>query len=294
LLRNLPAGRGGEEGGIAPTPTSQCADPATSLRELPLAFFDLETTGLDLLEGHRVCEVALLRVRGGVVEDYLGATVRPGRRLDPQAAAVNGFHDEELADAPPFHAVAGRVAALAGGAVMIAHNLPFDMAFLNAELGRIGRPALGGASLDTLALARRLLRRSSYSLAALASDLQLTMPTHRALADVLALRGLFTYLLPAMEQLGATTLRDAMRLERGLLPGTPEPTAPPLISRALAEGRTIRIRYRSRSSPEPTVRSIRPIYLTSEPSGTYLRAYCELRQDVRAFALDKIEWAELR
>ncbi|MBX0329963.1 WYL domain-containing protein, partial [Oscillochloris sp. ZM17-4] len=238
-------------------------------------------------------EIALLRVRGAMVEDYLGATVRPGRLLDPQAAAVNGFLDSELAAAPLFHSAAGRVAALASGAVMIAHNLPFDMTFLNAELARIGRPHLAGPTLDTLALARRLLRRTSYSLASLARDLQLTTPTHRALADVLALRDLFAHLQTGMAELGVETLGDAMRLERGLLPGAPEPAAPALIARALAEGRAISICYRSRSSPEPTLRTIRPIYLTSESSGTYLRAYCELRQDVRAFAIDKIESAEL-
>lgn len=235
----------------------------------------------------------MLRVRSGAVEDYLGSTVRPGRRLDPQAAEVNGFCDEELAAAPPFHAAAGRVAALSRGAVLVAHNLPFDMAFLNAELARVGRPTLAGPAIDTLALARRLLRRPSYSLAALASDLKLTAPTHRALADVLALRDLFRHLLAAMAELGLETLGDAMRLERGLLPGAPEPSAPPLIARALAEGRPLSICYRSRSSPEPTIRTIRPIYLTHETSGTYLRAYCELRQDVRAFAIDKIELAEL-
>ena len=109
-----------------------------SLHNIPLVFFDLETTGLDLGDGHRVCEVAMLRMRGGLVEDYVGALTRPGRRLDPQAAAVNGFTDAELAAAQPFSAVAGRVIALCRGAVMIAHNLPFDMAFLSAELARIG------------------------------------------------------------------------------------------------------------------------------------------------------------
>lgn len=265
-----------------------------SLHDLPLVFFDLETTGLDLSDGHRVCEVAMLRVRGGLIEDYLGVLARPGRRLDPQAAAVNGFCDDELAAAPPFSDAAGRILAISRAAVLIAHNLPFDMAFLKAELARIGRPALSGPALDTLALARRLLRRPSYSLAALACDLQLSTPSHRALADVLALRGLFTYLQAAMAELGVTTLGDAMRLERGLLPGMPEPGAPPLIARALAEGRALTIRYRSRSSPESLTRTIWPLYLTRESSGTYLRAYCELRQDVRAFVLAKIEAATIR
>jgi DNA polymerase-3 subunit epsilon len=90
------------------------------------------------------------------------------------------------------------------------------------------------------------------------------------------------------------TLADAMRLERGLLPGMPEIGAPPLIARALAEGRALSIRYRSRGSPEATTRTIHPLYLTRETSGTYLRAYCDLRQDVRTFALDKIESAKLQ
>lgn len=274
-------------------PDPQPLTPDSRLADLPLAFFDLETTGLDLRAGHRVCEIALLRVRGGQVEDYLGATVRPGRRLDPAAAAVNGFSDDELAVAPPFAAAAGRLAALARGAVLIAHNLPFDMAFLSAELSRIGRPPLASPALDTLTLARRLLRRPSYSLAALAADLGLDAPTHRALADVSALRGLFTHLLGRMSELGVETLGDALRLERGLLPGAPEPEAPPLIARALAEGRPLRIRYRSRGQPAPISRTIRPLYLTREIKGVYLRAFCELRQDLRAFAIEKIEEARL-
>lgn len=264
-----------------------------NLNTIPLVFFDLETTGLDLRDGHRICEVAMLRVCGDRIEDYLGATVRPGRKLDPQAAAVNGLRDEDLATAAPFYAVAGRVMALARNAVLVAHNLPFDMAFLNTELQRIGYPVLHQPAIDTLALSRRLLRRPSYSLAALATDLQLPTPTHRALADVLALRGLFTHLQEAMANLGIETINDAIRMERGLLPGMPELGAPPLIARALAEGRALTIRYRSRSNPESIMRTIHPLYLTREAGGTYLRAYCDLRQDIRAFAIDKIETAEL-
>jgi DNA polymerase-3 subunit epsilon len=274
-------------------PTSCLLPPDSPITELPLVFFDLETTGLDLRSGHRVCEIALLRVRGTLIEDYLGATVRPGRRLDPQAAAVNGFSDEELAAAQPFAATAGRLTRLAHGAVLIAHNLPFDMAFLSAELARIGQLPPSNPTLDTLTLARRLLRRSSYSLAALATDLGLTKPTHRALADVSALRGLFTHLLSLMADLGVETLGDTLRLERGLLPGTPEPEAPPLIARALTEGRAMNIRYQSRGQPTPISRTIHPRYLTRETRGIYLRAFCELRQDMRAFAIDKIEDVEL-
>lgn len=268
-------------------------DDHTPLAELPLLFLDLETTGLDAAAGHRVAEVALLRMRGEQEEGRLDSLVNPGRPMDPGAAAVNGLRDEVLAAAPPFAALAPAVADLARSAVPVGHNVRFDLAFLAAELRAAGEVPLAGPSLDTLALARRLLRRRSYSLAALAADLDLPAPTHRAMADVEATRALFAYLVALMAELGVTTLGAALRFERGLLPGVAEPQPPALIALALAEGRALRIVYRSRSAPEPTARVVRPIHLSVESSGLYLRAFCELRQDIRAFAIAKIERMEL-
>lgn len=268
-------------------------NPDTPLAELPLLFLDLETTGLDPLAGHRVAEVALLRERAGVEEGRLDTLVNPGRLLDPAAAAVNGLRDAELALAPRFAALAPAVAALADGGVLVGHHVLFDLTFLAAELAAAGRPRLVGPSLDTLAIARRLLRRQSYSLAALAAEFALPRPTHRAMADVLATRGLFYVLAALMAPLGVVTLGAALRLQRGLAPGMDEPEPPALIAQALAEQRALLIVYRSRSTPEPTARTVHPLYLTVESSGLFLKAFCELRQDVRSFALAKIEAMEL-
>jgi DNA polymerase-3 subunit epsilon len=265
----------------------------TLLSELPLLFLDLETTGLDPGAGHRVAEVALLRTEGGHELSRLDSLVNPGRPLDPSAAAVNGLRDEDLAVAPPFVALAPTVTTLATGAVLVGHNVRFDLTFLAAELRAAGEPPLVGPVLDTLALARRLLRRRSYSLAALCAELGLPAPTHKAMDDVEATRALFWALTSLMADLGINTLGEAVRLERGLAPGVAEPQPPALIAQALAEGRALRIVYRSRSSPEPMARTVRPIYLSVESSGLYLKAFCELRQDVRAFAIAKIELMEL-
>lgn len=264
-----------------------------ALVAVPLLFLDLETTGLDLGAGHRICELGLVRERAGVEQGRLDCLVAPGRPLDPGAAAVNGLRDDELVGAPPFAAVAPLVEALADGAVLVGHNLAFDLAFLTAELAAAGRGALAGPAIDTLPLARRLLRRPSYSLGALAADLGLPAPAHRAMADALAVRGLFHHLRELMAEQGITTLGEALRLERGVQPGAAEPAAPEPILRALAEGRSLRIVYRSRGNPEGMTRTVRPIYLSNERGGVYLRAFCELRQNVRAFALARIELAEL-
>ncbi|MBP1467476.1 WYL domain-containing protein [Candidatus Chloroploca sp. M-50] len=263
------------------------------LQEVPLLFLDLETTGLSLGAGHRVCEVALLREENGQEQERFACLIDPGRPLDPGSAAVNGLNDAELAEAASFASVAPQIEAFAQGAILVAHNLAFDRAFLSFEMAQIGRPVLNGPGIDTLPLARRLLRRPSYGLKALTIALQLPMPTHRAMDDVIALRALFHHLRGLMEAEGITTLSDTFRLERGLRPETPEPEVPPVIAQALAEQRPLRIVYRSMSTPEPTARTVRPIYLSQEPNGLYLRAFCELRQNVRTFAITKIEAAEL-
>lgn len=264
-----------------------------ALNDLPLVFIDLETTGLSPKFGHRVCEVALLREHAGLEQGQLDALLNPGRPLDPQAAAVNGLNDAQLASAPPFATVAPTVVALTTDAVAVGHNLAFDLAFLNHEFAALGQPQLNGLSLDTLVLARRLLRCRSYNLTALCNELGLLRPSHRAMADVLAMRALFHHLRQLMAEQGIITLADALRFERGLRPGEAELELPPLVANALATQRPLRIIYSSRSTPEPTARTIHPHYLTQERNGIFLRAFCELRQDVRTFALAKIQHMEL-
>jgi DNA polymerase-3 subunit epsilon len=229
------------------------------------------------------------------VSGQFSALINPGRRLDPRAAAVNGISLDMLRNAPPFADVVDQITRLIDGSVLIAHNAPFDLAFLSSELALLHRPAPANYVIDTLRLARRLLpRRASYSLGALASDLSLpSTPAHRAQQDVLAHRELFGYLYQQLAAMGIITLGEVLRRERGLLPGQPEPEPPSLIEHALRSRRRLRIVYRSRSHPEPLERVVRPLEITSEQAGLFLRAYCYLRQDMRSFAINKIEAMEL-
>jgi DNA polymerase-3 subunit epsilon len=260
------------------------------IEELPLVFFDVETTGLAPAHGHRVCEIALLRVRGSVVEASYTTLVDPQRPLEARAFAVNGIGPDMLRGAPVFAAVADTLLALIDNAVLVAHNAPFDNAFLGHELRLLGYAMPSNPLLDTLILSQRLLlHRSSYSLGALSTDLGLHTPDHRAMSDVLALRGLFEHLKRLMSNLHIRTLDEVLRYQRGLLPGDPEPAAPPLIERAMREKRLLRIIYRSRSSLVSIERLVRPLELTLLRGQIYLRAYCYLRQDMRDFALKKIE-----
>lgn len=158
--------------------------------DAPLAFVDLEMTGLDA-ERDRVVEVCVERVVGGVVRDAVRTLVDPGERVGG-ASHVHGLDAAALAGAPSFDHVADRILAALDGAVLVAHAAAWDVKFLVAELGRAGRSAPLTHWLDTLALARRSFAFPSYSLDALCRELAIDRGTaHRADSDVRAMRVLF-------------------------------------------------------------------------------------------------------
>ncbi|MGQ9481025.1 exonuclease domain-containing protein [Chloroflexus sp.] len=259
------------------------------ITDVPLLFFDVETTGLEIQAGHRICEVAMLRWEHGQEVGRINTLINPERELDPQAAQINGLQPAALNNAPLFTDIAPQIVQISQNAVRIAHNLPFDESFLNMELCRAGYPPFTGPALDTLELARRLgIRRGSLSLVALATTFGLPAPTHRAMDDVLTLRALFDRFVNEMVSLGVITLGEVLRFARGLLPNDPEPEAPPPLAAALATGSTLRIVYTSKSNPEPLERRIRPIELVVEPNGISVRAFCYMRNDIRNFLLSRI------
>ena len=122
---------------------------------------DTETTGLSPADGHRVIEIGAVelvnrRLTGKHFHHYL----QPDRAIDPGAEEVHGISNEFLADKPRFADVAAEFVEFVAGAELIIHNAPFDVGFLNAELGRLSAATetieAQCSVLDTLALARRL------------------------------------------------------------------------------------------------------------------------------------------
>ena len=122
---------------------------------------DTETTGLEPELGHRIIEVGGVelmdrRLTGRRLHFYL----QPDREIDDGALEVHGITQEFLQDKPRFADVHAAILEFIAGAEVIIHNAPFDVAFLNHELARLGNPDLRMESccrvLDSLALARHL------------------------------------------------------------------------------------------------------------------------------------------
>jgi DNA polymerase III subunit epsilon len=129
---------------------------------------DTETTGLDPHAGHRICEIACLELAHHVPTGRkLHRYVNPERDIPADAFAVHGLTAEFLAGHPTFEAVADQVIAFIGGDRVVIHNADFDLAFINAELARLGRGPLVCPFVDTLAVARRRFPGAPASLDAL-------------------------------------------------------------------------------------------------------------------------------
>lgn len=132
---------------------------------------DTETTGLNPKTGDRIIEIGCLelinrRLTGRTLHRYLN----PERDSEPGALAIHGLTTEFLADKPKFAEVADELCEFVGGAELLIHNAPFDVAFLDAELERLERQALAHHCLrvvDTLALAKELHPGKRNSLDAL-------------------------------------------------------------------------------------------------------------------------------
>ncbi len=249
---------------------------------------DIESTGLDAKHGDRICEIALIRWQSGEVVRRWQTLVDPERPISAGAYAVNGIEDDALLGAPRFADVVEALLRELDGAVIVAHNVPFDVEFLNVELAALGLPPLSNVALDTLTLARNYLTHDRYNLAALSRDLGFDGPAHRAMSDVIALQALFVHLLARLRMLGAMTLGDLVRAQRGLLPGEPEPETPPLIAEALRNGTRLRIAYRTNGG-DPVVREILPLEYRAGLNAPRLQAYCYLRNGQRTFYLERIE-----
>ena len=129
---------------------------------------DTETTGLDPHAGHRICEIACLELAHHVPTGRkLHRYINPERDMPADAFAVHGLTAEFLASHPPFAAIADEMIAFIGGDRVVIHNADFDLAFINAELARLGRGPLVCPFVDTLAVARRRFPGAPASLDAL-------------------------------------------------------------------------------------------------------------------------------
>jgi DNA polymerase-3 subunit epsilon len=175
---------------------------------------DLETTGgsADLCG---ITEIGAVKLRGGECIGTFQTLVNPGCAIPPEITILTGITHSMVLPAPRIEAVLPSLLEFIGDSVIVGHNVRFDLSFVQAALERDQRPKLTNRSVDTVALARRLVRNEvpNCKLGTLARHLRLDhQPSHRALDDALATGDLLHLLIERAGGLGVTGLDDLLSL----------------------------------------------------------------------------------
>ena len=189
-------------------------DFGTPLADVTFCVLDLETTGGDRADD-TITEVGAVKVRGGECLGTFQTLVNPGRAIPPVITVLTGLTDALVAPAPRIEAVLPSLLEFMRDTVLVGHNIGFDVAFLRAAFERAGHPRYDPMRIDTVALARRLVRDEvpDCRLGTLASRFRLDhRPTHRALDDALATTDLLHLLIERASGLGVLGLDDLVTL----------------------------------------------------------------------------------
>ncbi|QTS84041.1 DNA polymerase III subunit epsilon [Coxiella endosymbiont of Amblyomma nuttalli] len=187
---------------------------------------DIETTGLELENGHRIIEVGCLEMMDRQLTDnHLHFYINPERSIKRDAAQIHGITESFLMDKPLFTDIATDLVAFLKGAELIIHNAPFDISFLNQELKLTKQPFQTitdyCAVIDTLILARQKHPGQHNNLDALCRRYHVDNSNrhyHGALLDARLLAQV--YLLMTGGQVGLfepqsfSTVRESVRIRR--------------------------------------------------------------------------------
>lgn len=136
------------------------------MREICL---DIETTGLDPREGHKIVEIACVEIVNKVrTGNFFHSFVNPRRDVPQEAFAVHGISSEFLQDKPIFDHIVYKFLAFIKDAKLVIHNAAFDTKFINHELNILGLDLIKKDDVvDTLLIARNKFPGSPNSLDAL-------------------------------------------------------------------------------------------------------------------------------
>ena len=184
--------------------------PDRALADLAFVVFDTETTGLSP-QRDEIVQIGALRVlRGRIVEgERFETLVDPGMPIPPGATRVHGITDAMVAGAPDIARAGRQFHRFAADAVIVAHNAPFDMAFLRRHAARMG-VRWDQPILDTVLLSAVLFGTAErHTLDALCERLGLQLPAarrHTAPGDARATAEALCRMLPMLEARGLTRL----------------------------------------------------------------------------------------
>ena len=185
-------------------------------------FLDTETTGLDPNQGHRIIEIAAVEINNRQLsENQFHMYVNPERDIDAAAQEVHGITLEFLKDKSFFKDIAEDFLSFIRGSELIIHNAPFDIGFLNMELGRMGLLNVEDhieKVTDSLVMARELRPGQRNNLDALCRAYKVDnskRSQHGALLDAQLLSEVYLNMTRGQEDIAINFSQDEKKLNLG-------------------------------------------------------------------------------
>ena len=185
-------------------------------------FLDTETTGLDPNQGHRIIEIAAVEINNRQLsENQFHMYVNPERDIDAAAEEVHGITLEFLKDKSFFKDIAEDFLSFIRGSELIIHNAPFDIGFLNMELGRMGLSNVEDhieKVTDSLVMARELRPGQRNNLDALCRAYKVDnskRSQHGALLDAQLLSEVYLNMTRGQEDIAINFSQDEKKLNLG-------------------------------------------------------------------------------
>ncbi|KMJ59727.1 hypothetical protein AB685_02350 [Bacillus sp. LL01] len=171
---------------------------------------DLETTGNSPKKNDKIIQVGAVLIEDGEIVERFSSFVNPECSIPPFIEQLTSINQEMVDRAPTFQQIAPMLNEMLDGSSLVAHNVPFDLSFLQHELRSSGFPAFSGNTFDTVELARILLpTQKSYKLTDLSIYYQLNHDNpHRADSDAEATAIIFLKLLDKIDRLPAITIKQ--------------------------------------------------------------------------------------
>jgi len=190
------------------------------MREIIL---DIETSGLDYKEGHRIIEIGCIEMNKKEVGGHYHQYINPLKTLTEDNIKIHGITNEYFDDKPVFEEIVDDFLKFIGDSLIIAHNANFDIGFLNFELEKISKPKIAkDRVVDTVTIARKRFPGQQVNLDALVKKLKINSlinrDHHGALKDAKILTDVYLE-LQGINQIGLQL--DEKKSENLKLAGEP-------------------------------------------------------------------------
>jgi DNA polymerase III subunit epsilon len=183
-----------------------------NLFEATYVVLDTETTGLQPYKGDEIISIGAVIIEGAQIseERFFYQLVNPRRPIPALAQKITGLDDAMVKDQPEIIAVLLEFLKFAGPKVLVAHNAPFDLAFINSKVAEAVGRRIVNPVIDTVMLTSALYYAiGDYSLENLAERFSLSLEgRHNALADARIAASLYLKLLPELKARGVNTLHQ--------------------------------------------------------------------------------------